>query len=284
MKIGFNLLLWTTHVEDAHMPIIEALKRTGYDGIEVPIFREAPEYYAALGRRLNDLGLERTCVSVIPSVDLNPIGSREQAQKGIDYVRHVLDCAAALGAQLVCGPLHSTLGHFSGTGPTAEEKQRGIDFHHAVGDHAQAVNVPIVLEALNRFECYFLNTMADSAAYLDQVDHPFIQGMYDTFHANIEEKELVGAIPRFSRHISHVHISENDRGTPGRGHIDFTAIFDVLKRVGYDRWLTIEAFGRGLPELAAATKVWRDFFPNPQQVYEEGFALIRDGWAKARAW
>lgn len=281
MKIGFNLLLWTTHVLDEHMPTIEALKKTGYDGIEVPIFQGEPAFYAALGRRLDDLGLARTSVSAIPSVDQHPIGTPEQASRGYDYVRNVLDCAAALGAELVCGPLHSTLGYFTGDGPTAAEKDRAVDFHLKVGAHAKGVNIPVVLEPLNRFECYFMNTLDSAAAHLDRVKHPYIQTMYDSFHANIEEKELIGVIPAHRQRISHVHISENDRGTPGRGHIDFAGVFAALRAIGYDRWLTIEAFGRGLPELAAATKVWRDFFPDPRQVYEEGFKLIRDGWAKA---
>jgi D-psicose/D-tagatose/L-ribulose 3-epimerase len=105
--------------------------------------------------------------------------------------------------------------------------------------------------------------------------------MYDTFHCNIEEKDPIGAIAKHVKAIDHVHISENDRGTPGRGHIDFAATFKALKAAKYDGWLTIEAFGRGLVELAAATKVWRDFFPDPKQVYQEGFTVIRDGWAKA---
>jgi D-psicose/D-tagatose/L-ribulose 3-epimerase len=281
MKIGFNLLLWTTHVLDEHMPTIEALKKTGYDGIEVPILQGKPTFYAALGRRLDDLGLARTCVSVIPSVDLHPIGTPEQASEGYDYMRNVLDCAAALKAELVCGPLHSTLGYFTGSGPMATEKDRAVAFHLKVGDHAKSVDIPIVLEPLNRFECYFMNTLESAKAHLDRVRHSHIQAMYDSFHANIEEKELVGVLPAYRQQIAHIHISENDRGTPGRGHIDFASIFAALRAIGYDRWLTIEAFGRGLPELAAATKVWRDFFPDPKQVYEEGFRLIRDGWPKA---
>jgi D-psicose/D-tagatose/L-ribulose 3-epimerase len=89
------------------------------------------------------------------------------------------------------------------------------------------------------------------------------------------------AIADVRRHLSHVHISENDRGTPGRGHIDFAAAFRALKGSGYDGWLTIEAFGRALPPLAAATRVWRDFFPTPTQVYREGYKFIRSGWDKA---
>jgi D-psicose/D-tagatose/L-ribulose 3-epimerase len=141
--------------------------------------------------------------------------------------------------------------------------------------------VRIALEALNRFECYFLNTMEDLAQYLDEVDHPHITGMYDTFHANIEEADPIGVIGRTRRHISHVHISENNRGTPGRGHIDWAATYNALKKTKYDGWLTIEAFGRALPALAAATKVWRDFSPSLDTVYLEGIKNIKQGWAKA---
>jgi D-psicose/D-tagatose/L-ribulose 3-epimerase len=83
------------------------------------------------------------------------------------------------------------------------------------------------------------------------------------------------------RHLSHVHISENERGTPGRGHIDFPAALRALKSSGYDGWLTIEAFGRALPPLAAARRVWRDFFPTPTQVYREGYKVIRSCWDAA---
>jgi D-psicose/D-tagatose/L-ribulose 3-epimerase len=81
--------------------------------------------------------------------------------------------------------------------------------------------------------------------------------------------------------IRHVHISENDRGTPGKGHIDFAATARALRGVGYDGWLTIEAFGTALPALAAATKVWRDFFPSREEVYEHGLKTMREAWNAA---
>jgi len=282
MKIGFNLLLWTINVEDRHLPIIEDLKKTGYDGVEVPVFGGEAAHFRMLGRQLDDLGLERTAVSALTSPEVNPLDPEPAVRaKAVDFMKGVLDCSAALGASRVVGPMHSVLGHFTGSGPTEDEKKRCVEFCQTVGALAKAAGVVVNLEALNRFECYFVNTMADLEAHVARVNHPFIRGMYDTFHCNIEEKDPVGAIAKNVKAIDHVHISENDRGTPGRGHIDFPAVFKALKAVNYDGWCTIEAFGRGLVELAAATKVWRDFFPDPKQVYQEGFTCIRDGWAKA---
>ena len=281
MKIGFDLLLWTAHVQHEHWPLFEDLKRTGYDGVEIPIFEGAPDHYAEIGRHLKQLGLEATGIALFPTLDMNPIGGPEQRAAGLKHMEWILECCAALGAKVVGGPLHQTLGHFSGEGLSAEERKLGIAFHRAAGETAKKLGVTITLEALNRFECYFVNTMADLANYLDAVNHPNISGMYDTFHANIEEKNPVGAIGALGQRLSHVHISENDRGTPGKGHIDFAAVFKALKAARYDGWLTIEAFGRALPPLAAATRVWRDFFPSPTEVYREGFRLIRDGWDAA---
>ena len=79
--------------------------------------------------------------------------------------------------------------------------------------------------------------------------------------------------------LAHVHISENDRGTPGTGGVNWDQAFGALKEVGYDGWLVIEAFGRALPDLAAATRVWRDLFPSAKEVYTQGLKLIKEKWA-----
>jgi D-psicose/D-tagatose/L-ribulose 3-epimerase len=282
MKIGFNLLLWTGHVGDEHRPLLRAIKKTGYDGVEIPMFQGDPDHYARLGGMLDEIGLERTAVSIMPSLDKSPLSRDAQARKAaLDHAKWFIDCSAALGAPLIAGPIHSVLGHFTGQGPTAAERKRGIAFHRKAGDYAARKNVKLALEALNRFECYFLTTMQGLADYLDEVDHPAVGGMYDTFHANIEEADPIRAIRTIRRHMFHVHISENDRGIPGKGHIDWASTYKALKASKYDGWLTIEAFGRSLPALAAATRVWRDFFPSPESVYRDGIKQIRKGWTNA---
>lgn len=278
MKLGFNLLLWTTHVTREHEPILKALKKTGYDGVEVPMFEGGIEDFARIGAMLDRIGLERTVVSVLGKGN-NPLSpDKAEREAAAARARWAADCAAALGAGIICGPMHSELGYFSGQPATAAERKRAMSFHRGAGDHAAKKGVRFALEALNRFELYFLNTMEQLADYLDEVDHPAIEGMYDTFHANIEEKDPVAAIRIIRKHLIHVHISENDRGTPGRGHVPWPATYKALRAAKYDGWLTIEAFGRALPALAAATRVWRDFFPNPEDVYRTGYRNMKSGW------
>ncbi len=282
MKFGFNLLLWTPHVTAEHLPILRALKKAGYDGVEIPVFEGTPEHYAWLGGELDKLGLGRTTVSVLGPGN-NPLSSDKAQQKAaLDRAKWVIDCNAALGSEILGGPMHSELGYFSGNPATKQERARAISFHRKAGDYAAKKNVRFALEALNRFECYLLNTMEQLGDYLDEVDHPAVKAMYDTFHSNIEEKDPIAAIKTIKRHLIHVHISENDRGTPGRGHLPLDATYKALKSAKYDGYMTIEAFGRAMPALAAATRVWRDFFPNREQVYREGLKNMKQGWAKAR--
>lgn len=282
MKIGFCMLLWTTSVRDEHKPLLADLKATGYDGVEIPIFEGTPDDYAAIGRALDELGLGRTGISVIPTLEQHPLSEDPAARRAaVEYLKWCIDCTAALGADTIGGPLHQTLGHFSGAGTTDAEFDRARDVHRQAGDYARANGVTIALEAINRFESYFANTMDDLCAYTSSVSHPAIKTMYDTFHANIEEQDPVGAFVRNAEHVCHVHISENDRGVPGRGHVPWAETFKALKASGYDRWLTIEAFGRGLPDLAAATRVWRDFAESPEAYYRDGYRCIRDGWDNA---
>src|SRR5262249_51993582 len=159
---------------------------------------------------------------------------------------------------------------FSGTGPTEDEKSRAADVLRKAAEVAKGHKITLAIEYLNRFECYLLTTAADTLAMVKRVDHPNFRMMYDTFHANIEEKAIGPTIESIAGSFVHVHISENDRGTPGTGHVHWDETFRALRKVGYDGWMVIESFGRALPDLAAATKVWRDLFPSPEEVYTKG--------------
>ncbi len=282
MKTGINLLLWTPVVTEEHFGILEKLKATGYDGVEIPLFSGDVEHYQTVGKALTDNGLQSTACTVMPDEAHNPISADPQhRQGGVDYLKWVVDCCEAFGAEVLCGPFYQPLGTFTGVPPTADERERAAEVHREVADYAQKAGVVLAVECLNRFECYFLNTLDAGAAYARQVNHPNFGVMYDSFHANVEEKDPVGCITRNLDMIRHVHISENDRGTPGKGHVPFDRITKALRSGGYDQWLTIEAFGRSLPELAATTCVWRDLSASPEECYEFGHKTMVDNWQAA---
>ena len=164
---------------------------------------------------------------------------------------------------------------FTGVGPTTDEWQRGVESMRAVAEHASGTDVVLALEFLNRFEIYLLNTAADTVRFVEEIGLPNCGVLYDTFHANIEEKSITDAIEAAAPRLQHVHIAENDRSTPGQGSVAWTETFDGLQAVGYDGWLTIEAFGMSLPELAAATKIWRRMYDTEEALAKDGLAFMQ---------
>lgn len=279
---GINLLCLAGLVDAQHLDQIAKLKAIGYDGVEVPVLSGDPGHYEWLGREIEAIGLRRATTSIVPDPAANPLSAdRDVRMRGIDHLDWALDCAIALGAESVGGPFHAPIGHFTGTGPTEDELKWGAEAHHRMAERAQANGIYLSLEPLNRFETHFLNTAEQAAAYAARVDHPAFFIMYDTFHSNIEDRDQPGAVETLAGRIGVVHVSENDRGIPGRGHIDFDAIFAALRRTGFDGWVTVEAFGQGLPEIAAATRVWRPLFPDFDTLFAESLAFVRARWQAA---
>jgi D-psicose/D-tagatose/L-ribulose 3-epimerase len=273
MKLGMNMLLWSADVSGPEFDSVFAmLKDAGFDGVEIPIFDREVDKYAALGRRLDELGLERLAVGA-RGPDDDPTAPDPSA--AIAATKANVDSAAALGAPIVLGPLAAPLGVFSGAPPTQEERQRSIAYLREVAPYAEERGVTIALEYLNRFEMYLTNTAADLAELVREVDHPRIRMMYDTFHAHIEEKDPRAAIHACADVLVHVHLSENDRSTPGAGQVAWDETFSALREIGYDGWLAIEAFGDALPELAGATKIWRRMFESEEQLARDGAAFVR---------
>src|ERR1700681_4128824 len=131
------------------------------------------------------------------------------------------------------------------------------------------------VEYLNRFETYFLTSAADTVRFVRDVEHPNLRMMYDTFHANIEKKKIPEAIRSCKDYTVHVHISENDRSTPGAGHVHWAETFDTLKETGYQGWMVVEAFGLALPEIAAATKIWRRMYTSEEQLARDALAFMK---------
>ncbi len=272
---GMNLLLWSGELSEDMIRQCESLKKMGYDGVEVPLFNLDLDY-TAYGEQLAELGLGCTAVTVRTAAD-NPISPDKKIRKaGIDASKKALDCCAELGATHLVGPFHSALGEFSGAGPTANEWKWGVESMRPVAEHAERANVLLGIESLNRFETYLLNTIHDAVRFAREVNHPSCRIMYDTFHANIEEKNIRAAIREGGDVICHVHISENDRSTPGSGNVDWRANFAGLREIKYDGWLTVEAFGLALPELAAATKIWRRMYETEEKLAWEALEFMKD--------
>ncbi len=280
MRYGMNLLLWTDTLTDAIRPLLDDIKGIGYDAVETPIFELDVDKYAQWGKHFDAAGLARTGVTV-RGPDDNPMSPDPAVRRlGIDNNKRAVDCAAAAGCESLVGPYHSALGHFSGKGPTDDEWKWAVESMREVAEHAGQAGVKLGVEYLNRFECYLLNTAAGGARFCRDVGHPACQMMYDTFHSHIEEKSTPDAIRALKDCLIHVHISENDRSTPGQGNVRWAENFDTLREIGYDNLMVVEAFGLALEKLVAATKIWRRMYESEKQLASDALNFMKSEVAK----
>lgn len=275
MQIGVNTLLWTAGFSEAHLPLIANAKALGLDGIELATFDFASFPAAAARRELEAQQMPGIlCSALVAGMSLATDDAALRAQS-MAFLQAGVRATAEAGLSLFIGPFCSAVGYLPGRRRTDEEWKRCVDGLQELGRYSEEFKVRVAVEPLNRFETFFLNTAADAKRLCEEVAHPNIGVLYDTFHANIEEKNQAAAIRLLGKHIFHVHTCENDRGIPGSGPIDWPGVIGALKEIGYDDWLVIESFGPGIKEIAAAACIWRDLAAQPDDIPAIGARNLR---------
>lgn len=276
MKFGVNTFIWSAQLGPSELRLLPSIKEHGFDGVEVPMFNGLDFPSGDLRHALASSQLGCTICSVIPrgmSIFSDDPAVRRQT------LTHLEDCVKAAadgGAELIAGPLYSPVGYLPGRRRTSDEWHWAVECYQKLAPTLDRNNITLAIEPLNRFETFFLNTAADGAALCDAVNHPRVGLLIDTFHSNIEEKDIADAYRVAGRHLKHVHTCENDRGIPGSGHVEWDSVFAALGEIGYDRWLTIESFGFNLPEISAAAAIWRDLAPSPDEIAWQGLPFLRE--------
>lgn len=278
-KVGFNLLLWSATVSERMNPIALRLKEIGYDGVEVAAGEQSSSPYVEYGKFLKSLGLEASMVLAVGSEE-DPIHeSKAVRDKALEKLKWGVDRANDLGAKIICGPFHSAFANFRKRPPSEDEYKWSAEVLHKAGEYASQSDVVFTAEAINRFECYLCNTLAQLEKLVKMVGHPNVKLMFDSHHANIEEKNIKSILQQVNGSLSHVHISENDRGTPGDGNIHWDNVFSSLAAINYNGWLTIEAFSRNDEDFANSINVWREY-SKPWDIATNGFSFIKKMQAK----
>ncbi len=270
---GINLMVWNGQVGRAELALLPQLEAMGYDGVELPLFD--PDSFAVpqIQARLSETTLACTVSTAMPP-GINLIDADQRAA-GVAFLRRVIEQAATLGAQLICGPLAAPVGERRGRGYTTAEWASCVQGLREAGAIAADHGITLALEPLNRFETFIVNTVADGVRLMDEVDQPAVGLLLDTFHMHIEEKQSAAAIRSAARHLKHFHASENDRGIVGSGQVAWPSVFGALQDIQYDRWIVVESFGHAIPELAGAACVWRPLAPSPELLASKSLDYLR---------
>jgi len=274
---GINTFLWASPFRTQHLSLLAKGKALGFDLVEIPIEGEQDIDYAQAAEAYRRHGL-RCSLCAVMGPNRDPAHEDEDIQKGgVAYLKHCIDAAVTLQATALVGPLYAAVGRQWQATP--EQRKRDLERCarnlKAVARYAEDKGVTLALEPLNRFETSFINLTAQALELMRLIDSPRVKLMMDTFHANIEEKSLGKAIEAAGQNLVHVHANENDRGTPGTGHVAWNEIAAALKKVKFDGTLVIESFSTEVKEIARAAAVWRPLAPSPDGLAADGLAFLK---------
>lgn len=145
--VGFNLLAWSAPISEKMNPIAERLKTIGYDGIECFIDNQDVTAYRQLGSHLQQLGLQSTAVMVV-GPDENPASeSAKIREQAVNFLKGAIDRAHAMGATVICGPMHSAFATFTRREPQPDEYAHSAEVLHAAGEYARQAGIVLAPEA-----------------------------------------------------------------------------------------------------------------------------------------
>lgn len=277
MKIGISTFVWVSPFSSQHVDLLRKAKDIGYDIVEIAVEDRELIDWPLMKRTAGELGLD---LSVSGAFGMDRDISSDKPEIRANGLAYIVDCAeiaSEMGSPVFGGPLYSAVGktRLVSAEQKAQERNWCLENLDKAARRAAELGVVLALEPLNRFETDMVNTVDQAISIVDEVGHSHLKVLLDTFHANIEEKDIPAAIERLGDRLVHIQANENDRGTPGTGHLDWAGIRQALDKIGYQGGLVIETFGAPSKELARAASIWRPLANSADELAEEGFAFLK---------
>jgi D-psicose/D-tagatose/L-ribulose 3-epimerase len=275
--VGVNAWVWTSPFTAASVGLIAKAQRMGFDAFTIPVEEPAEIDAAAVASALRESDLRVHVTGAFgPTRDLTHDEPRFR-EESLAYLRDTLALCERWGARLLVGPCYSAVGKRRHVPP----EQRKIEWERAVvglrhaGELAADHGVTLAVEPLNRFETDLVNTAEQLVRLLRDVAHPAVRGHLDTFHMNVEEKDVAAAVRLVGADLVYVDASESDRGAPGSGQVDWEGLARGLSEIGYAGDCVIESFTPECSTIAAAAAIWRPLAPSQDALAADGLRFLR---------
>lgn len=275
--IGISSFVLASPFTDNDTQFFKYAREIGFEVFEVCVEDPAQLSAEPLIEAANGAGLQiSVCGAFGPDRDVSHEEPDKRAQ-GLRYLKGCIDLAADVGSPHVAGPMYSATGKARLLPPEQREQQRtwAVESLREAADYAGERGVRLAMEPLNRFETDLVNTIEQGLDLCDRIGRANVGLLLDTFHMNIEEKSFTEAMASAGDRLFHMQVAENDRGTPGSGHVPWDEVFRALDAVGYNGSVVIESFLPTVAEIARAVSLWRPVAPSMDALARDGYAFIR---------
>lgn len=278
-KLGVSTWLWTSPLTDHSLEELAAhVALLGFDAIELPM-ENLGDWDPARAREL--LAVHRLAPVLVgtmpPGRNLLDAAPQEISATQ-DYLRGLVEAAVALGATTVAGPFHLATGRTRALGGPEREAayMQWRSSLAPLAEHAAARGITLAIGPLNRHETSLVNTVEQAFDGLEPLLGPGLGIALDTYHLNIEERDIAASVARAMGHIAHVQVSGNDRGTVGADHFDWRGFLHALDLAGYAGPLCLKSFTPEAGELAAAASIWRPLASSQDALAADSLGFLRN--------
>ncbi|WP_299828776.1 sugar phosphate isomerase/epimerase [uncultured Roseobacter sp.] len=273
MKYGIHAGLWQARWTDEITPILKTVADLGFDGVEVSLLGMSDEKATALGKAVRDHGLEVTCSDgLAPDKDITSDDADVRAA-GVTYLKWAIETTARIGSRGLAGVVFAPWGQFDPLNKPARAA-RSAEALGSLHETLVAQDVTLGIEMLNRFETDLVNTAAEAVSIANASGSDRVGVLLDTFHLNIEEKDIRAAIASAKGKLVHFHVSDNDRGVPGSGHVPWDQVKAGLDAAGYDGWVVAEMFVIAGNPASADLNIWRPIEPDATDAARRALAFM----------
>ena len=279
MKYGVNTWVWTAPITESELETLApAVARMGFNHIELPMDDPKTLDFKKCGDIIKKAGINSVSFCAAMSADRDLIDPDPNIRRnGVQYLKDSIDGLAIVGGVNLVGPFYSAVGRT--WQQTAEEREHDmkilVEILRELAEYAGKKGIILGLEPLNRFETSFITTAEQAIEVVDRVNHPSCKIMLDTFHMNIEEFSMGDAVRKVGSRLVQVHTNENNRGTPGAGHVPWKEIGQALKDIKFDGVLVIESFTNKVKSIAKAAAIWRPLAATQDALAADGVVFLK---------
>lgn len=283
MQFGVSTFLWASPFSTHHFDLVYKIKEMGFDIIEIPVEDKGLIDWPKLKAMVKEVGLQ---VTISGAFGANRDISSEDPQireSGLNYIIDCIKIAKEMNSPIFGGPVYSAVGKTRFIGEDQKKRERAwcVQNLKKASKVAEDHDVVVGVEPLNRFESDMINTVDQAVSLVKEVNSRNIKIQLDTFHNNIEEKDIAQTIRKLGKNmLCHVQGNESDRGTPGTGNVDWLGVKAALVEIEYDGAVVIETFGAVSEEIAKATCIWRPLAGSSDELAREGLEFYKSMFKK----
>ncbi len=278
IKYAASAWIWYGNPDTNGYEFIDKAYEMGFEGVEIPTFDGNIDPDAIL-EKLNSQSRKIEPIIVgggSPEMDISSDNEKFR-ENGLNYIRKLIERAAAISSSLVCGPLFSAVG--KALFLTGEQKERALSRTASqiskAAEYAESYGIDLALEPLNRYDSYLINTTQEMVNFIDMAGKENVGVLLDTFHMNIEETSMAGAIAAAGKKFRHFQVCENNRGVPGKGLLDWAEISEAVRKSGYEGWIGLETFTPYEKQFSSMMRSWRPMARDQDTFASEGLKYLK---------